>query len=197
MKRRILNPIIITVFLIIVHFLIHPFIYQFAYTGRLTLSAYRAIYLSINLIATISLSTMILMKGRLIRGIPAIAGLIALNALMDVIRIYVYPDIAIKSNVISTFAGIFIFSFSLVSIKKAIFKKRAGIFFVIIGAIFILRFPMFMDFLNYFLAKYYGASVASNIYYQGTLYINYILIGLSLLALDGIMHENKAMDRTF
>ncbi len=196
MSKRVRYPLIILSLLAIVHFFVHPYLYQLLYTGRLTMSSYRLLYLSINLVFTVALAVFIFIKGRFIRGIPAIAGLIAINAVLDALRIYVYPEIAINSNVISTFAGVFIFSFSLVSVKKAIFKKRAGLFFVLMGAIYMLRFPMFMDFLHYFLNKYYSFAVASDVYFQGTLYLNYMIIGLALFALDGIIHENKAMDRT-
>lgn len=195
MNKRLLYPIIIIVSSLVIHFAIEPILYHFVLSNKISLTEYRIAYLIINLLVTVALSIILYYRGKYIRGVQTIAGIIFLNVVLDVVRIIAYPDLAIKSNVVSFFSGIFIFSFSLVSIKMATFKKGAGIFFILLGAVYMLRFPLFMDILYYYFKKYQHSANAAESYYLGTLYANYILIVLGLFALYNVLLENKAWSR--
>ena len=147
------------------------------------------------MLVTIGIAIIIYIEGKYNSGVQAVSIFLVLNALMDFTRFNVYPDISIISGVVSMFGGVFIFGFGLVTTKKAIFKKGAGIFFILIGLFYLLRFPMFIDTLFFYLKKYGQPSSAADSYYFGTLYLNYVIIILELIALDAIILENIAMSR--
>ena len=141
------------------------------------------------------LAVIIFLEGKYISGIQQVSMLYILAIIMDFNRMKVYPAFALGSNITAMFAGILIFSFGLVSIKKAIFKKGAGIFFFFLGAVYILRFPMFMDILNFYLNKFPVDVSPAEGYFLGTLYLNYLIILFGIFALNALINENLSMDR--
>ncbi len=195
MKRRILYPVFVVIALAIIYFAIEPYLHQFFELNRIQEAEYRLYYFSFNLLVTIVIAVIIYIEGKYNGGVQAVSGLLMLNALMDFSRINVYPDVPIASYVVSFFSGILILAFGLITIKKAIFKKGAGTFFTLLGAVYMLRFPMFIDVLYFYFKKYARNISPADGYYFGTLYINYLIIFLGLIALDSVIRENIAMSR--
>lgn len=195
MNRRIRYPVYVLLALLIITFAIQPLLYHFFTEQKITELDYRLYYFSFNIVVTIVLGAIIYQEGKYNSGVQTVSGLIILNALMDVNRMYKFPDIAIMSDVITMFSGALILAFGLVSIKKAIFKKGAGILFVLIGTLYLIRFPMFIDLLYFYLKKYAFHTNLADGYYYGTLYLNYLLIFLSLISLDVVILENIEMSR--
>lgn len=195
MKKRIFYPLITGLILLIIHFLIQPYLFNLYIETNITLLQYRLIYLSINLSIIIILAVVILLEGNVVTGVKEVSGLVILNAVMDFIRMYIYPTLAIKENLVTFFAGVIIFAFGLVAIKSALYKKGAGFIFLLLGIFYLLRFPVFIDILFYINTKVHQAALAADKYFSGTINLNYITIILLLLALDRILQNNVEMDR--
>jgi hypothetical protein len=194
-KKRILYPLIIGVVLLVIHLIIQPFLFNLYIENSLSLFQYRLIYLSINLAIIVALSLILLLEGKVVIGVREVSGLVVLNVVMDIIRLYIYPTLAIKENLVTFFAGVIIFAFGLVAIKSALYKKGAGFIFIILGIFYILRFPVFIDILFYINNQIHQASIAAEKYFTGTVNLNYISIILLLLALDRILQNNVEMTR--
>jgi|AntAceMinimDraft_18_1070375.scaffolds.fasta_scaffold06589_3 hypothetical protein len=195
MIRRLRYPIFIIVALVIIHFAIQPYLYQLFRSNTILEVEYRLYYFSFNLLVTIVIAIIIYFEGKYTGFVQAVSGLLVLNALLDLIRLNAYPDVSIVSCIITMFSGILIFGFSLVSVKKAIFKKGAGVVLLILGGVYMLRFPIFIDVLYFYFKKYPSNLSPADGYYFGTLYANYFIIFLELVALDSLILENIAMSR--
>lgn len=195
MSRRLRYPVFIIIALLIIHFAIQPFLHQFVITNRLLEVDYHLYYFSFNLLVTIAIAIFVYIEGKYSDFVQAVSGLLILNAFMDLIRLNAYPHVSIVSSIITMFSGVLIFGFALVSVKKATFKKGAGIFLVLLGAVYMLRFPIFIDILYFYIKKYPINLSATDGYYFGTLYANYIIIFLGLFALDSLVLENLAFSR--
>jgi hypothetical protein len=193
MKKRIIYPSILALLILIIHILVRPYLQNQLEMGLLSLIEYRLNYLAVNQIVTVALAIILLIEGKGIVGVREVSLLLIVNVFMDYNRIQLYPEIAIRANAVSMFAGIIIFGFGLVAVKSAIFKKGSGLIFIILGASYILRFPVFIDVLSYWVRKYYEPITAATKYFDGTLYINYIIIILGIIALDRILQDNASM----
>jgi hypothetical protein len=195
MNRRLYYPIFTIIALLIIYFIVQPYLYQFYESNRILEEEFRLYYFSVNLFVTAGIAVIILFEGRFNGGIKGVSGLLILTALMEFIRYRSFPVLSIQTSVISMFSGILIFAFGLVSIKKAIFKKGAGIFFILLGGVYMLRFPMFIDVLFFYYKKYAINISTADGYYLGSLYFNYFIIFLQLIALNAVILENIAMSR--
>ena len=195
MLKRIIYPTIIAIILLIIHFLIQPYLFNLYIDGVMELKTYRLIYLSINLSIIVALAIIMLFEGKSVIGVREISGLVTLNVIMDMIRLYIYPTVAIKENLVTFFAGVIIFAFGLVAVKSALYKKGAGLIFLLLGIFYILRFPVFIDVLLYINNQSHQAILAAEKYFSGTVNLNYITILLQILALDRILHNNIEMNR--
>jgi hypothetical protein len=195
MKKRIIYPSVIALLVLIIHVLVRPYLQNQFDVGLLTLTVYRLNYLAVNQVVTVALAIILLIEGKGIVGVREISLLLILNVFMDYNRIQLYPEIAIRANAVSMFAGIIIFGFGLVAVKSAIFKKGSGLIFILLGASYILRFPVFIDVLSFTVKKYYEPITAATRYFNGTLYINYIIIILGIIALDRILQDNASMTK--
>lgn len=195
MRRRLGYMALVVITLLIIYFVVQPYLYQLYTSSRLSEKEFRLYYYSFNLFVTAGIAIIMFFEGKYNGGVQAVGGLLILNILMDFTRYKVFPVLSIQSNVISMFAGILIFAFGLVSVKKAIFKKGAGIFFVLLGFVYMLRFPIFIDVLFFYYKKYaFNVSMADG-YYFGSLYANYLIIVLGLFALNAIILENIELSR--
>ncbi len=195
MKKRIIYPVVIASLVLVIYFLVRPYLQNRLDSGLLTLTQYRLDYFAVNQVVTVALAIILLLEGRGIVGVRETSILLIVNIFMDYNRIQLYPDIAIKANAVSMFAGIIIFGFGLVAVKSAIFKKGSGLIFILLGISYILRFPVFIDVLSFSVKKYYEPITAATRYFNGTLYINYIIIILGLIALDRILQDNASMTK--
>ncbi len=195
MRKRILYPLITGLILLIIHFLIQPYLFNLYIQTSLTLFQYRLIYLSINLLVIVLLAVILLLEGKVVIGVREVSALVVLNVVMDIIRMYIYPTLAIKENLVTFFAGVIIFAFGLIAIKSALYKKGAGFIFLLLGIFYLLRFPVFIDVLFYINTKMHQAVLAAEKYFNGTVNLNYITIILLLLALDRILQNNVEMNR--
>lgn len=195
MKKRILYPLITGLILLIIHFLIQPFLFNLYIQTNITLFQYRLIYLSLNLSIIVILAVILLLEGKVVTGVREVSFLVILNVVMDIIRMYIYPTLAIKENLVTFFAGVIIFAFGLIAIKSALYKKGAGFIFLLLGIFYLLRFPVFIDILFYINAKMHQAALAGENYFSGTINLNYITIIFLLLALDRILHNNTEMTK--
>jgi hypothetical protein len=194
-RKRILYPLITGLILLIIHFLIQPYLFNLYIQTSLTLFQYRLIYLSINLLVIVLLAVILLLEGKVVIGVREVSALVVLNVVMDIIRMYIYPTLAIKENLVTFFAGVIIFAFGLIAIKSALYKKGAGFIFLLLGIFYLLRFPVFIDVLFYINTKMHQAVLAAEKYFNGTVNLNYITIILLLLALDRILQNNVEMNR--
>jgi hypothetical protein len=195
MKKRIIYPSVIALLVLIIHVLVRPYLQNQFDVGLLSLVEFRLNYLAVNQVVTVALAIILLIEGKGIVGVREVSLLLILNVFMDYNRIQLYPEIAIRANAVSMFAGIIIFGFGLVAVKSAIFKKGSGLIFILLGASYILRFPVFIDVLSFTVKKYYEPITAATRYFNGTLYINYIIIILGIIALDRILQDNASMTK--
>jgi hypothetical protein len=194
-RKRIVYPLVTGLVILIIHFLIQPYLFNLYIQTNLTLFQYRLIYLSINLLVIVLLAVTLLLEGKVIIGVREVSGLVVLNVIMDIIRMYIYPTLAIKENLVTFFAGVIIFAFGLIAIKSALYKKGAGFIFLLLGIFYLLRFPVFIDILFYINTRMHQASLAAEKYFNGTVNLNYITVILLLLALDRILQNNVEMNR--
>ncbi len=195
MRKRIVYPLVTGLVILIIHFLIQPYLFNLYIQTNLTLFQYRLIYLSINLLVIVLLAVTLLLEGKVIIGVREVSGLVVLNVIMDIIRMYIYPTLAIKENLVTFFAGVIIFAFGLIAIKSALYKKGAGFIFLLLGIFYLLRFPVFIDILFYINTRMHQAALAAEKYFNGTVNLNYITVILLLLALDRILQNNVEMNR--
>ena len=195
MKKRIIYPSVIALLVLIIHVLVRPYLQNQFDVGLLSLVEFRLNYLAVNQVVTVALAIILLIEGKGIVGVREVSLLLILNVFMDYNRIQLYPELAIRANAVSMFAGIIIFGFGLVAVKSAIFKKGSGLIFILLGASYILRFPVFIDVLSFTVKKYYEPITAATRYFNGTLYINYIIIILGIIALDRILQDNASMTK--
>jgi hypothetical protein len=173
-RKRIVYPLVTGLVILIIHFLIQPYLFNLYIQTNLTLFQYRLIYLSINLLVIVLLAVTLLLEGKVIIGVREVSGLVVLNVIMDIIRMYIYPTLAIKENLVTFFAGVIIFAFGLIAIKSALYKKGAGFIFLLLGIFYLLRFPVFIDILFYINTRMHQASLAAEKYFNGTVNLNYI-----------------------
>ncbi len=182
--------------LALLHFIGEPILHNQYLKFNITLKEYMLIYFGLNTLVNIGIGIVSYREGRFNYGIKWVSALIIVNALMTYFCLEAYPSVAIVSNIVLFFSGIFIFGFGMVSIKKAIFKKGVGLGFVILGFSFLIRFPMFMDVIYFYLNRYPVANITPlEGYYLGALYYNYIIIFLTLISLNFIIKENMILDR--
>lgn len=195
MNRRITYPLIILSSILIIYFLVQPLLDQLADTDRISEIEFKLYFFGINSLVTIAVGVIIYIEGKYIGWMQAVSGLLIFNVFLVYKCLESFPKVAIVSNIILMFSGILIFAFGLVSVKKAVFKKGAGIFFIFLGAVYMLRFPMFMDVLYFYSRKYVLDITPADNYYMVTFYLNYFMIFIELIALDSVIRENIAMDR--
>ena len=195
MLKRIIYPTIIAIILLLIHFILQPYLFDLYIKGVMELKTYRLIYLSINLSVIITLAIILLFEGKSVIGVREVSGLVTLNVIMDIIRLNIFPTVAIKENLVTFFAGVIIFAFGLVAVKSALYKKGAGLIFLLLGIFYILRFPVFIDVLLFVNNKNHQAILAAEKYFIGTVNLNYITILLQILALDRILQNNVEMNR--
>jgi len=131
--------------------------------------------------------------GNRIAGVKQISMMVIANVLLDLYRIYTYPALAFETGIASMFSGIFICAYGLVIIKSAVFKKGAGLPFLLLGPIYILRFPFFVDIMLHFSLSTVNSADRFAFYLHWNIYPNYLVIFLQLIALDSLVRERHTI----
>ncbi len=191
MKRRRIRYILLAVALIVLlRYYLEPAILEQVDQGVKTVDRARFHIMCINVSVTVVFAIIIIFEGKYYKDMQVVGGLLVLSTLMDVFRMNIFPKIAFESYIVSLFTGILIFAFGLVSMRNVIFKNSVGFFFMILGLFNLIRFPVFIDVLYFYFYKFAVNISMYDGYYFGTLYANYIVIFLEVIALDAIVREN-------
>lgn len=191
--NRLIYPIVIAFVFTIFLFVVEPFLYELLITGVISKLQYCIVYWSLNASVTIVLAVIIYSVGKNTSGVKQICGMIIVNALLDLVRIYLYPNTPFLSGVFTFFTGIYIFAYGIVISKKMTFKKGAGTFFLLFGPIYWIRFPFFVDVLMFYSRKFITSSDQAIFYLNWNIYPNYLVIILELIALDFLLREKRVI----
>ncbi len=193
MSKRLLYPIIFTLFIIITNFVIEPYLNKLQQASIISEQLYRLIYWALNASVTTTLAIIIYYMGKHIAGVKQISMMIILNAILDMYRIYIFPDMALITGVVTMFTGIYICAYGLVINKRIKFKKETGIFFFLFGPVYIVRFPFFIDLLLLYTFKFITKADQADFYLAWNINPNYIIIILEIIALDYLLREKQAV----
>ncbi len=190
MNRQIMYPLIVLLFfvLVVVYFReLSPWNFAVVGIDRGKTNTFMWIISSISIL----LAIIIFFEGRYYKNMQIIAVWIVLTRLIDIVRFSMFPDLFFIGNIISLFGGILIFAHGMGLIKDVIFKRHVGMCLVVIGWLTFFRFPFFVDFLLYYNLKFSYRLTSFDGYYRGVTVVYFIIVFFELLALNGIVKENR------
>jgi hypothetical protein len=167
--------------------------YLFERVEQGVLELYQAhLFILISSIAiTIILALVIMYEGRYHKSFLIIGLLIIATRAMDAVRFGLFPLKTMEVNLVSFWGGMFIFAFAMGLFKDILFRYRISIFFVIIGVVTFIRFPIYyIDMWLYYYLKWGPVDSGLTLYYDGVMVVNYIVVIMALFALDGIIQNN-------
>lgn len=193
MIKRMLYMFGIALVLITIKIFIEPYLYQLETIGSLTKSQVAFVLWSFNGVISIGVAILIFRVGKGTTGIKEISMMIIINTLIDLYRVYRFPVLPLLSGVVTMFTGVFICGYAYVVKKRAIFNKRTSTFLLILGPIYLFRFPFFIDLLLAYATSGYNANNPMYTYLDWTIYINYVTILLELFVLDSLLQEREIL----
>ncbi|MBN2876488.1 MAG: hypothetical protein JXL85_02435 [Bacilli bacterium] len=194
MFKRLIYPTIIAILMGFILFVLEPYLFRLEFVGALSEENYCLIYWSFNGTITIIIAIILYANGNRIDGIKQISIMMVMNAILDLIRISQYPKALFILGIATMFSGIYICAYGLVVKRNMVYVKKASIFFLLIGPIYIIRFPFFADItLFYSLQRAFPVHL-DKFYLTWNLIPNYLVIIIALLALDVLIREKQTVN---
>lgn len=193
MTKRILHVIGIVIILVFINIFVKQYLHNLDLDRVITESQYCLIMWTLNAAVTIGIAIYIYAIGNHIAGVKEISMLIIANALLDIYRTTQFPKIMMLSGVISMFSAVFIGAYGFVIFKRIIYKKRTGLYFLLLGPIYFIRFPFTVDLLLAYTTSNIISSERALFYLDWNIYFNYYVIFIEILVLSAFLHEKQTL----
>lgn len=193
MIERLLHVLGVIVVLVFINMIIGPYLYHLEASRVITESMYCLILWSLNAAVTIGVAVRIFSIGKNTAGVKEISVMIIVNALLDIYRIYQFPQTTFLTGVFSMFSAVFIGAYGFVIFKRIIYKKKTGLYFLLLGPIYFIRFPFLVDLLLAYTTATINFRDRPIFYLEWTIYFNYYVVFIQLLVLNAFLKEKQTL----
>ncbi len=187
--ERLFYPILIVLLFLLILFVMEPFLYHLYAINTISSMQYSLLYLGLNVGVTVTISLILYVVGKGKAGVRPISMLIMLNTLLDLYRLSRFPTLSQYPGILTMFTGIYIFAYGVVVSNRISFKKGVGLFFLLIGSIYMIRFPVTVDLAMAYVQKNLFSPDRLGFYLNIIVYTNYVIVLLELIALDFLLRE--------